>query len=114
MSENRERGWIDCSKAGGNGMKKVVIIIIMFVVSISQIGVVYGEGNPPEIYSGTGVVIDSSTGEVIYQKNKDEEAYPASLTKLMTAILLEDHMADGEWMTTSKKAVQQGSEQFCI
>ncbi|MFD0695613.1 D-alanyl-D-alanine carboxypeptidase family protein [Paenibacillus sp. GCM10027628] len=88
-------------------MKLVVIITVMFVVVLGQVGIVYGDDNPPAIYSGTGVVIDSSTGEILYQKNKDEQAYPASLTKLMTAILLEDNMTDGEWMTASKKATLQ-------
>jgi D-alanyl-D-alanine carboxypeptidase len=95
-------------------MNKVVCIIVMLVVVLGQIGIAYGADNPPAIYSGTGVVIDSSTGEVLYQKNKDEQAYPASLTKLMTAILLEDHMADGEWMTVSKKAAQQEVSNFVL
>lgn len=93
-------------------MKKVVFIIVMLAAVLGQVGIAYGEANLPAIYSGTGVVIDSSTGEVLFQKNKDEQAFPASLTKLMTAILLEDHMADGEWMTASKKAAQQEVSNF--
>jgi D-alanyl-D-alanine carboxypeptidase len=93
-------------------MKKAVFVFLILVIQLSQIGIAYGDGNPPAINSGTGVVIDSLTGEVLYQKNKDEQAYPASLTKLMTAILLEDHMADGEWMTASKKATQQEVSNF--
>ncbi|SDO12122.1 D-alanyl-D-alanine carboxypeptidase [Paenibacillus sp. yr247] len=93
-------------------MKKVVFIIVMLAAVLGQVGIAYGEANPPAIYSGTGVVIDSSTGEVLFQKNKDEQAFPASLTKLMTAILLEDHMADGEWMSASKKATQQEVSNF--
>lgn len=93
-------------------MKKVVLIIVMLAAVLGPVGIAYGETNSPAIYSGTGVVIDSSTGEVLFQKNKDEQAFPASLTKLMTAILLEDHMADGEWMTASKKATQQEVSNF--
>ncbi|WP_261300717.1 D-alanyl-D-alanine carboxypeptidase family protein [Paenibacillus andongensis] len=93
-------------------MKRVVFIIVMLATVLGQVRIAYGEANSPVIYSGTGVVIDSSTGEVLFQKNKDEQAFPASLTKLMTAILLEDHMADGEWMTASKKATQQEVSNF--
>ncbi|MFC5452743.1 D-alanyl-D-alanine carboxypeptidase family protein [Paenibacillus aestuarii] len=87
--------------------KKVIIIIVMLTAVLGQTGVAYGENQSPAISSGTGVVIDSSTGAVLYEKNKEEQAFPASLTKLMTAILLEDHMANGEWMTASKKATLQ-------
>ncbi|MBP1967271.1 D-alanyl-D-alanine carboxypeptidase family protein [Paenibacillus aceris] len=93
-------------------MKKVVFIIAMITAILGPVGIAYGETSPPANYSGTGVVIDSSTGEVLYQKNKDEQAFPASLTKLMTAILLEDHVGDGEWMTASKKATQQEVSNF--
>lgn len=51
-------------------MKKAVIIVVMFVVMLGRIGIAYGEYNPPAIYSGTGVVMDSSTGEILYQKTK--------------------------------------------
>jgi D-alanyl-D-alanine carboxypeptidase len=93
-------------------MKKGIVFVAMLVVMLSRIGIAHGETVPPTIYSGTGVVMDSSTGEILYQKNKDEQAYPASLTKLMTAILLEEHAADGEWMTASKKATYQEASNF--
>jgi|GEM_PF-2945138 len=92
--------------------KKVIMIIAMLAAVLGQAGVAYGENLPPSIASGTGVVIDSSTGTILYQKDKDEQAYPASLTKLMTAILLEEHMANGEWMTASKKATLQEASNF--
>ncbi|MCY9670116.1 D-alanyl-D-alanine carboxypeptidase [Paenibacillus alginolyticus] len=93
-------------------MKKALFIIVILAAVLGQVGIAYGETNTPTIHSGTGVVIDSSTGEVLFQKNKDEQAFPASLTKLMTAILLEDHVADGAWMTASKKATQQEASNF--
>lgn len=88
------------------------IVALMFIFTLNQLGIAYGETAQPAIYSGAGVAIDSSTGEILYQKNIDEQAYPASLTKLMTAILLEEHTADGEWMTASKKATQQEASNF--
>lgn len=93
-------------------MRKALFIIVILAAMLGQVGIAYGETNTLTIHSGTGVVIDSSTGEVLFQKNKDEQAFPASLTKLMTAILLEDHVADGAWMTASKKATQQEASNF--
>ncbi|TXK83787.1 D-alanyl-D-alanine carboxypeptidase family protein [Paenibacillus sp. N3.4] len=93
-------------------MKKAAVIIVMLAFMLTQAGVAYGEDKQPAISSGTGIVIDSSTGEILYQKNKDEQAYPASLTKLITAILLEEHSVNGEWMTASKKATQQEASNY--
>ena len=47
--------------------------------------------NSPEvnfpIYSEGAVLMDSSTGKVLYGQNEDEKLYPASTTKILTAIL---------------------------
>jgi D-alanyl-D-alanine endopeptidase (penicillin-binding protein 7) len=40
------------------------------------------------IKSGLALVIDQETGEVLYSKNTDEVAPIASITKLMTAIVI--------------------------
>ena len=41
----------------------------------------------PGISAASAIVIDADTGEVLYEKNADEKAYPASTTKIMTAML---------------------------
>lgn len=40
-----------------------------------------------DITADAAILIEASTGRVIYQKNADEHMYPASTTKMMTAIL---------------------------
>jgi D-alanyl-D-alanine carboxypeptidase (penicillin-binding protein 5/6) len=42
----------------------------------------------PEIKSETAVVMDADSGQFLYQKKKDEQKAPASITKLMTALLV--------------------------
>ena len=42
---------------------------------------------PPEIESASAVMIDADTGRVLYEKEKDAERSPASMTKIMTALL---------------------------
>lgn len=39
------------------------------------------------LVGASAILIDADTGEVLYEKNKDEQHYPASTTKMMTAIL---------------------------
>jgi len=43
--------------------------------------------NGPEIYSESGIVMDMDTGSILYAKNIDDKHYPASITKIMTALV---------------------------
>lgn len=42
---------------------------------------------PEPFYSDTAVLIEASTGAVLYDKGMDEIRYPASITKIMTTII---------------------------
>lgn len=41
----------------------------------------------PDLYSETAVLMDADTGAVLYDKGMNEKRYPASITKIMTALL---------------------------
>ncbi|WP_377888843.1 D-alanyl-D-alanine carboxypeptidase family protein [Alkalihalobacillus sp. R86527] len=41
----------------------------------------------PNIESESAVLIDGKTGQILYEKNSSQEMYPASITKILTAIL---------------------------
>lgn len=41
----------------------------------------------PEITTESAIVMEASTGTVLYEKNGDMQSYPASITKVMTALL---------------------------
>lgn len=41
----------------------------------------------PGIYGDAGIVMDAETGAILYGKNIDQKEYPASITKLLTALL---------------------------
>lgn len=45
----------------------------------------------PNINGSSAITFDVETGEIIYTKNIDEIMYPASLTKLMTALILSEN-----------------------
>lgn len=51
---------------------------------------------PPDTSAEAYILIDQDTGRVLTSKNPDEKLYPASLTKLMTALVAVDYINEGE------------------
>lgn len=45
-------------------------------------------GNPPVITSEAYILLDAGTGQILYEKNMHQKHYPASLTKILTALLV--------------------------
>ena len=50
----------------------------------------------------SAVVIDISTGNILYEKNADKPIYPAGLMKLMTGLVALDKLSSSETVTVSK------------
>ncbi len=48
------------------------------------------------------IAVDASSGDIVYQKNVDSTAYPASLTKVMTLYLLFEDMRAGKLSLSSR------------
>lgn len=72
----------------------------------------------PSIDAGAAVVMDVSTGVVLYEKNGTQKNYPASITKILTSLLaLENCNSLSEKVTFSKNAVfsiEKGSSSCAI
>lgn len=69
-----------------------MIVIILIQLPFFSISAVASEveseiSQLPELESETAVLINANTGQILYQKNKDKKMYPASITKIMTAML---------------------------
>ncbi len=66
---------------------------------------------PPEVSATSMFVMNADTGQVLYAKNEDEVFRILSLTKLVTAYVLTDHMGDrlSETMTISRPHLTGGS-----
>lgn len=68
----------------------VMIFCITCHIVMPDYGVAAGERilpNPPKITADAAILVDMDTGGIIYAKNADKREYPASTTKIMTAIL---------------------------
>ena len=46
-----------------------------------------GWATGPQIYSESGIVMDMDSGAILYAKNIDDQHYPASITKVATALI---------------------------
>lgn len=108
--------------------KKAVVWLLAGVVGMSAVtvqaaevdnGAAYSistnaiEGWPqgPDIYSETAVLMDADTGAILYNKGMDEKRYPASITKIMTALLaLENSNLDDQVTFTEECLADQTSD----
>ena len=48
----------------------------------------------PEIVDETGVLMEAETGTILYDKGMDQRMYPASTTKIMTALVVLENTED--------------------
>lgn len=60
---------------------------------------------PPAIQSEAAIVMELSTGTILYEKNATQTMYPASTTKLMTALLTFQYANLSDTITFSSKAI---------
>lgn len=71
-------------------MKKILLVIVSFFIAISFV-------SAEEIvnYSESAILIESTTGKVLYEKDADTKRPPASMTKIMSMILIMDAIDNG-------------------
>ncbi|MSR11562.1 MAG: D-alanyl-D-alanine carboxypeptidase [Gammaproteobacteria bacterium] len=73
---------------------------------------------PPEIAASSYILMDAKTGQILLEENADEALPPASLTKIMTAYILEEEVMSGnlsldtEVHISEKAWSTQGSKMF--
>ena len=71
----------------------------------------------PDIASEACIVMDAQTGQILYEKNAYEQKYPASITKIMTALLAIENCKLDETITMSENAVwgiERGSSHIAL
>lgn len=90
-------------------MKKIKILAFIFLFNlIFSIFNISLANNLDElsIYSPSVILIEKSTGKIIYEKNAYEKMYPASITKIMTAILTLENCNLTDTATVSVNAIR--------
>lgn len=105
-------------KKKSKGRKLISVVLLILMIAWSPF-TVWAAGQPPEVGSSAAIVMEASTGAVIYEKNPDERRSPASITKIMTLILIFDALEEGkltldEMVTTSAHAKSMGGSQVFL
>ncbi|MFV0343340.1 MAG: D-alanyl-D-alanine carboxypeptidase family protein [Anaerocolumna sp.] len=95
----------------------VILMTPLFTVKVSATTETKDTGL--EITSTSAVVIEGSTGTIIYEKNKDEKLRPASITKIMTLLLIFEAVDSGkikltDEVTVSEYAASMGGSQVYL
>ena len=77
------------------------------------------EGNFLGITSGSAVLMDQKTGQVLYEYNSHEKLHPASVTKIMTILLIMEALDNGTisldtTIPCSEKASSMGGSQIWL
>ena len=71
-------------------MKKIASFLMAIILTIIPINIAFAndENTALNLASKSAVLMDVSTGQVLYEKNSNNLMYPASTTKILTAILV--------------------------
>ncbi len=107
--------------------KFLILFFLIFAVLLPNLNFVYAVNiaNAPEIASRAAILIDNETNRVLYDKNANEKMFPASTTKILTAILVLENCDLDEMVTASYEAIRyipegyvtaeiQNEEQFTV
>ena len=109
--------------------KKFKIAAVWLMINILTLGMlpfyVYAEEETQNGADSLGltakacILMEASTGSVIYENNADEQLSPASITKIMTLILVFDALGEGDieledQVTTSAYAKSMGGSQVFL
>lgn len=90
--------------------KKLPLLLIFIFIFSLTFNVFAAENNSkpePNIYGKAAITIDMESGEIIYAKDIDKQMYPASTTKLMTALLLAESKNKSDMLKYTQGAKSQ-------
>lgn len=101
-------------------MKKIVcnLLVLCITFSISSIGV-YGNTQSKEFQSKSYILMEAGSGKILLEHNTHEQLPPASITKVMTMLLIYESIEKGKFtwddeVTISEHAAHMGGSQVFL
>ncbi len=104
-------------------MKRITGIILTAVLVISMLCIGAAAQELPdmkvEVNAKSAVLMEASTGEILMSKNAHEKVWPASVTKIMSLLLITEAVDQGkisltDVVTVSREASQKGGSQIWL
>lgn len=101
------------------GILLTVIVAVLAAVPVQSICMYRVNAAEPDVESPSVILMEASTGKTVYEKNADETLHPASITKIMTLILIFDALSENkitldENVTVSEHAASMGGSQVFL
>lgn len=81
--------------------KKILLLLMLLIISVQTISF----ADEVSIKSKAAILVEVSTGRILYEKNSTEKMWPASTTKIMTAILTIEKCNLDDIVTVSETAI---------
>lgn len=75
-------------------MRKILLIVLLTILSFDVLKADNLSGI--DIKSESGIIMEASTGKILFDKNMDEQKSPASMTKIMTMLLTVEAIESGK------------------
>lgn len=104
-------------------MKKATAILLSVIMMCGILGVFASAENesqmPVDVRAKSAVLMDQSTGTVLMRMNENEKLYPASVTKIMSMLLVAEAIDSNtirltDAVTTSTNASKKGGSQIWL
>ena len=86
-------------------MKKRYVALIFCAIGLLLGSVTSEAKKKPSVTAESAIVMDVQSGAILYEKNIDKREYPASITKVMTALVAIENSSLSETVTYSRNAV---------
>ena len=94
---------MSCSKSRRS--MSILSLLLIFSLLLSTAAVAAPEPEKPNITAAAAIVMDYDTGAILYEKNADVSYYPASITKILTALVIIENCDLDDMVTFSYNAV---------
>lgn len=87
-------------------LKKCLLLLLLVIEFIGfPVSSVLASSEPPNLQSKSAILMDPKTEKILFAKNENEKMYPASTTKIVTAILTLENCNLDDLVTVSYDAV---------
>lgn len=105
-------------------MKKIFVFLLLLIMPISifasdTVPVVSTENSSLAPSATSAILIEATTGEILFEKNAHEKLAPASMTKIMSMLVIVESIEKGviNWddvVTVSENASKMGGSQILL